>query len=81
MSRIVEVFGPGCAKCKSLKNNTEEALRKLGWNDAEFHYITDMADFIERGITTTPALAINGKVILSGKYLPTDKIVELLQEY
>ncbi|MFX1506798.1 MAG: thioredoxin family protein [Promethearchaeota archaeon] len=81
MSRIVEVFGPGCAKCKALKNNTEEALIKLGWNDAEFRYITDVAEYIDRGIAATPALAINGKVILSGKYLPTDKIVELLQEY
>lgn len=81
MPRIVEVFGPGCAKCKALKDNTEEALGKLGWNDAEFRYITDMAEYIERGIVATPALAINGKVILSGKYLPTDKIVELLQEY
>ncbi|MFW9903356.1 MAG: thioredoxin family protein [Candidatus Thorarchaeota archaeon] len=81
MSKIVEVFGPGCAKCKALKHNTEEALEKLGWKDAEFRYITDMAEYIERGIASTPALAINGKVILSGKYLPTDKLVELLQEY
>jgi len=81
MSRIVEVFGPGCAKCKALKHNTEEALEKLGWTDAELRYITDMAEYIERGIAATPALAINGKVVLSGKYLPTDKLVALLQEY
>jgi predicted DsbA family dithiol-disulfide isomerase len=56
-------------------------IEKLGWNDAEFRYITDMAEYIERGIAATPALAINGKVILSGNYLPTDKLVELLQEY
>ena len=81
MSRKIEVFGPGCAKCKALKDNTEEALEKLGWNDAEFLYITDMKELIERGIASTPALAIDGEVILSGKYLPTDKIVEMLQEY
>lgn len=81
MSRIVEVFGPGCAKCKALENNAEEALEKLGWNDAEIRYITNIEEYIERGIASTPALAINGKVILSGKYLPTDKLVELLQEY
>jgi small redox-active disulfide protein 2 len=81
MSRIVEVFGPGCAKCKALKDNTEEALGELGWNDAELRYITDMEEYIERGIAATPALAINGKVILSGIYLSTDKLVELLKEY
>jgi small redox-active disulfide protein 2 len=81
MSRIVEVFGPGCAKCKALKNSTEKALEKLGWNDAELRYVTNIEEYIERGIASTPALAINGKVILSGKYLPTDKLVEILQEY
>lgn len=81
MSRIVEVFGPGCAKCKALKNSTEEAMEKLGWNDAELRYVTNIEEYIERGIASTPALAINGKVILSGKYLPTDKLVEMLKEY
>ncbi|UCG00723.1 MAG: TM0996/MTH895 family glutaredoxin-like protein [Candidatus Heimdallarchaeota archaeon] len=78
---IVEVFGPGCAKCKALKHNAEEALEKLGWNDAELRYITNVEEYIERGIASTPALAVNGKVILSGKYLPTDNLVELLQKY
>ncbi len=81
MSRIVEVFGPGCSKCKALKTNAEEALEKLGWNDAEIRYITNIEEYIERGITSTPALVINGKVILSGKYLPTDKLIEMLQDY
>ncbi|MFX1539057.1 MAG: thioredoxin family protein, partial [Promethearchaeota archaeon] len=48
---------------------------------AEVRYVTEMNEYIERGIASTPALAINGKVILSGKYLSTDKIVEILQEY
>jgi len=81
MSRIIEVFGPGCTKCKALKQNTEEALEKLGWDNAELRYITDMKELIDRGIASTPALAVNGEVILSGKYLPTDKLVEMLQEY
>ena len=81
MSRIVEVFGPGCAKCKALKNNTKEAIEILGWNDAELRYVTNIEEYIERGIASTPALALNGKIILSGKYLPTDKLVEMLQEY
>lgn len=81
MSRIVEVFGPGCAKCKALKKNAEEAIEKLGWTDADLRYITNIEEYIERGIMSTPALAINGKVVLSGKYLPTDKLVDILKEY
>lgn len=81
MSKLIEVFGPGCAKCKALKKNAEEALKILGWVDTELRYITNIEEYVERGILATPALAINGNVVLSGKYLPTDKLVEILQEY
>ncbi|MFW9780368.1 MAG: MTH895/ArsE family thioredoxin-like protein [Candidatus Heimdallarchaeota archaeon] len=79
MTRVLEVFGPGCAKCKALKKSTEEAVEKLGWHDAKILYNTDMAKVIQRGITATPALAVDGKIVLSGRYLPANKLVELLQ--
>ena len=81
MIKVVEVFGPGCAKCKALKKSTEEALDQMGWTDVELHYRTNIEEYIKRGIAATPALAVDGKVILSGKYLPSNKLVELLQEY
>ena len=81
MVNEIEVFGSGCAKCKALKKSTEEALEKLGWNEVNLVYNKDMEYLIQRGITSTPALAIDGKVVLSGRYLPVNKIVELLKEY
>ncbi len=80
MIKEIEVFGPGCAKCKALKKNTEEAIKKLGWKGINLIYNTDMENFIQRGITSTPALAVDGKIVLSGRYLPVKKIVELLRE-
>jgi small redox-active disulfide protein 2 len=80
MTRVLEVFGPGCAKCKALKKSTEEAVEKLGWQDVKILYNTDMAKVIQRGITATPALAVDGKIVLSGRYLPANKLVQLLQE-
>lgn len=80
MIRVLEVFGPGCAKCKALKKSTEEAVEKLGWQNVKILYNTDMAELIQRGITATPALAIDGKIVLSGRYLPANKLVQLLQE-
>ena len=81
MIKEIEVFGPGCAKCKALKKNTEEAIEKLGWKGVELLYNTDMEDYIQRGITSTPTLAVDGKIVLSGRYLPVNKLVELLREY
>jgi len=81
MKKIVEVFGPGCAKCKALKKSAEEAIEKLAWTEVELRYVTNMEEYIERGIMSTPSLAINGNVILSGKYLSSEKLVELLKNY
>ncbi len=80
MTRVLEVFGPGCAKCKALKKSTEEAVEKLGWQDVKILYNTDMDEIIQRGITTTPTLAVDGKIVLSGRYLTANKLVQLLQE-
>ena len=62
------------------KTSTEEAVEKLGWKDVKIIYNTNMAELIQRGITATPALAIDGKIVLSGRYLPVNKLVQLLQE-
>lgn len=80
MVNEIEVFGPGCAKCKALKKSTEEAIEKLGWTEVKLLYNTDMEDLIQRGITSTPALAVDGNVVLSGRYLPVNKLIQLLRE-
>ncbi len=80
MVKVVEIFGPGCTKCKALKKSTEEAVEKLGWKDVEILYTTDMAEIIQRRITTTPSLAVDGKIVLYGRHMPTNKLVELLKE-
>ncbi|MFA5995055.1 MAG: MTH895/ArsE family thioredoxin-like protein [Patescibacteria group bacterium] len=61
----IQVFGSGCAKCKSLYESTKTAAKELHIN-AAVEYITDVTKIIEMGILTTPALVVNGKVALTG---------------
>jgi small redox-active disulfide protein 2 len=80
MRKLIEVFGPGCAKCKALKKSAEEAVEKLGWKEVEIKYITNMDELVARGIFSTPALAVNGKIVVSGRLLPPKKLVSILQD-
>lgn len=80
MRKVIEVFGPGCAKCKALKKSAEEAVEKLGWKEVEIKYITNMDELIARGIFSTPSLAVNGKIVVSGRFLPPNKLVSILQD-
>lgn len=76
--KLVQVLGPGCAKCEKLKHNAEEAVRKAGIA-ASVEKITDINVITGFGVMMTPALAIDGEVKFVGKVASPDEIAKLLQ--
>ncbi|MBM3320569.1 MAG: TM0996/MTH895 family glutaredoxin-like protein [Candidatus Eisenbacteria bacterium] len=73
----VQVLGTGCPKCRQLEQNARTAARQLGV-ECEVEKITNLKDIMTYGIAMTPGLAIDGKVVSSGKVLPVEEIVSLL---
>ncbi len=62
----IEVLGPGCPKCMSMEQNVKKALAELAVQ-ADVQKVTDIQEIVQRGILSTPALVIDGKVVLQGK--------------
>lgn len=62
----VQVLGTGCPKCKLLTERVEAAARDEGLG-VELTKVTEIQEILSFGVMSTPALAINGKVIFSGK--------------
>ncbi|WP_417519017.1 thioredoxin family protein [Marinobacter sp.] len=60
------IYGSGCAKCKQLTANAEEAANELGLS-YEVEKVTDVNDIIDAGIMRTPALALNDQIVVEGK--------------
>ncbi len=75
----LKVLGTGCAKCKSLEKVTAEAIDKAGI-DAKISKVEDIVEIMQMGVMTTPALVMNGKVIVKGRVPKLDEIVELLTQ-
>jgi len=75
--KLVQVLGPGCAKCEKLKQNAEEAVQQSGV-EATVEKITDINVITGFGVMMTPALAIDGEVKSVGKVLPPEDIQKLL---
>ncbi len=73
----IEVLGTGCKKCQQLEANTQEALASLKLN-AEVLHITDPIEIAKRGVMSTPALVVNGKVVSKGKVITPAEIQPLL---
>lgn len=74
----IEVLGTGCAKCTALTEATKKAVAQKGIF-AEIIKVEDIMKIMEYGVTSTPALVVDGKVVSSGKLLNVDEIVALLE--
>lgn len=71
------VIGPGCAKCKTLAQFTDQAVKELGVS-AEINKVTDLKQIMALGVMMTPALAVNGTIKVAGKVPSVAEIKKLL---
>lgn len=62
----IDVYGPGCPNCKRLEQQTREALANLG-QEAEVTKVEDVMAIAEAGVMRTPALGIDGRLVLQGR--------------
>lgn len=74
----IEILGTGCPKCEALMNNVEAAVRELGI-DADVLKVNDIVEIADRGVMMTPALSVDGNVLLSGRVMTVDEIHVLLK--
>jgi len=75
----VLVIGPGCTKCRTLAQYTEQAVKELGVQ-AEINKVTDLKQIMALGVMLTPALAVNGTIKVTGKVPSVAEIKALLQQ-
>jgi small redox-active disulfide protein 2 len=69
----IQVLGTGCPKCKKTAEVIKEAAVKLGLTegmDYELEKVEKIPEIMKFGIIMTPSVAIDGKVITSGR-VPT----------
>jgi small redox-active disulfide protein 2 len=75
----IEVPGTGCAKCKRLFANAEQAGKALKIT-AEVVKVEDVAEIVGRGVMLLPALFINGEVRAEGRIPDVNEIKKMLAE-
>ena len=81
---LIQVLGPGCAKCSQLASNTEAAAKEVAAEDSGFEYVvekvTDIVKIMSFDVIVTPALVLDGKVINSGKLLTVAEVKTMILE-
>ena len=75
--KTLQILGTGCPKCRKLAENTEAAAQSLGI-EYRMEKVTDIAKIVAFGVMSTPALAVDGVVKVSGKVPSAEEMKKLL---
>ncbi len=73
----IKVLGTGCAGCKALYINVQDAVAQLGI-DATVVKEENLMKIMEYNVMSLPAIVVDGKVVSKGKRLSVQQIMELL---
>jgi small redox-active disulfide protein 2 len=75
--RVIEVLGPGCARC----HETHRVVRHVV-EAAKIDCVVQKSESVDRmlelGVLRTPAVAFDGKLVLSGHIPKSEEVKQLL---
>ncbi len=70
----IEVFGTGCKKCVTTEEMIKNKADAMG-TEIDLHHVYDPIEIASRGIISTPAVMVDGKLVHKGG-LPKDIDIE-----
>ena len=74
----IQIAGPGCPNCQNTERNVVNACAKLDFA-ADISHVTNIADILDLGVMRTPAVVIDGEVVLSGRVPTVPELKNILE--
>jgi small redox-active disulfide protein 2 len=75
--RKIEILGPGCTRCKETYRVVQQVV-ETDHLEADVEKVESLERMIELGLLATPGVAVDGRVVLSGRIPKADEIRKLL---
>lgn len=75
----IRILGTGCHKCNALMVAAEHAAQALALQ-YELEKVTDLKQIMTFGVMSTPALALDGQVMVSGKVPSVEELKGMFQK-
>ncbi|HCJ66176.1 MAG TPA: thioredoxin family protein [Elusimicrobia bacterium] len=73
----IQVAGPGCMRCQMTEKNVRDACAQLNLA-AEVSHVYDVREYAKLGVMMTPAVIVDGKVLISGKVPTVEELKKIL---
>jgi hypothetical protein len=77
---LMQVLGSGCRKCNDLYDNVSAAAARFPEGGHVVEKVDDVDVFLSLGVRVTPALALDGEVVSTGRVLTADEVSVLIEE-
>lgn len=75
--RKIEILGPGCVRCKETYRVVQHVVEEAGL-DVDLVKNESIDRMVELGLIATPAVAIDGKVVLYGRIPKVEEVRAVL---
>ncbi|MDH4139652.1 MAG: thioredoxin family protein [Coriobacteriia bacterium] len=75
---LIEVLGSGCSKCNELEDAVRKAVARYDI-DARVEHVSDIEKIMSYGVMMTPALVVDGEVLLTGRVPSVDEVAQILK--
>jgi small redox-active disulfide protein 2 len=69
----ITVYGPGCRKCHEAEDLVKRVVAESG-SDAVVEKVSDLQAMMKVGIISTPGVAVDGVLKVSGRVPKADEI-------
>ena len=75
--KIIKVLGTGCPSCVSAEKVVADIVKELNI-EAEIVKVTDIQEIMIYDVMRTPAIVIDGKVVIAGKIPSKEDLLPFL---
>ena len=75
----IQVAGPGCSRCQMTEKNVFNACAELNLL-ADISHVTDRKQIQDLGVWTTPAVIVDGKIVVSGRIPSVPELKKMLAD-
>ena len=75
--KVIKILGTGCPSCVSAEKVVEGVVNELNL-DAKIEKVTDIMEIMAFDVMKTPAVVVDGKVMIKGKVPTQDEVKAIL---
>lgn len=73
----IQIAGPGCPNCQTTERNVVNACAELDLA-ADISHVTNIAEILELGVMRTPAVVLDGEVVVAGRVPSVPELKRIL---